>query len=115
MTEIASRRPALADLVSSQRRRHALVCLAGRDDGLALADLAADVAALEHDEGAHDVPHETVERVYLSLYHCHVPKLEDGDVVTHDRDANVVALADGKAKAEEVRRAARQSGIRHRA
>lgn len=115
MTEVASQNPALDDLVSDQRRRYVLRCLTGRNEGLALADLAADVAALERDGNPHEVPPAVVERVYVSLYHCHVPKLEDGDVVTHDRATNVVSLADENAEAEHVRRAVRQSAIRRRA
>lgn len=100
------------ELVTDQRRRNALRCLRERDGGMALADLATDVAAMERDESARDVPPEVVERVYVSLYHCHVPKLEDGDVVEYHQDRNVVSLA---SESERLNSLAAETAIRRRA
>jgi len=83
----------LHDLLSSERRRHALDCLT--DHGpMALPDLADEVAAREHDELLSQVPEDAVLTTYLSLYHTHVPKLQTADVVDYDQDSDLVALAD---------------------
>jgi len=85
-------RSTVHDLLSSERRRHVLDCLA-HHGSLALPDLADEVAAREHDAPLPQVPEDAVLTVYLSLYHTHVPKLADATVVTYDQDRDVVALA----------------------
>lgn len=81
------------DLLASERRRHALACLADHGE-LALSDLADEVAAREHDAALPQVPEDAVLTTYLSLYHTHVPKLEQAAVVRYDQDRDAVALAD---------------------
>lgn len=86
-------RSTLHDLLTSERRRHVLSCLA--DHGrLALPDLADEVAEREHDASLPQVPEDAVLTIYLSLYHTHVPKLAAADVVTYDQDTDRVALVD---------------------
>lgn len=81
------------DLLSEARRRYVLSCLT--DHGtLALPDLADEVADREHDVPLPQVSEETVLRVYLSLYHKHIPKLEQADVVVYDQESDRVALAE---------------------
>lgn len=103
------------ELVSNQRRRYVLQCLTGRDAGMAMADLATDVAALEADADPSEVSPEAVERVYVSLHHCHVPKLVDGDVVECDQERNVVSLASADEETEKVRQITERVAVRRRA
>ncbi|SEW19528.1 DUF7344 domain-containing protein [Halobacterium jilantaiense] len=84
---------ALHDLLSSERRRHALDCLTEHGP-MALPDLADEVADREHDEPLPQVPEDAVLTIYLSLYHTHVPKLQTAGVVDYDQDRDLVALAD---------------------
>jgi len=46
-----------------------------------------------------------VREAYASLHHCHVPRLVEAGVVTHDAERNVVALTD---------RGTRLAGVRDR-
>lgn len=82
------------DVLAHGRRRHVLRCLQTYGDRMALADLADEVAVREHGEPITDVPAETVKQVYLSLYHRHVPKLEDAGVVTYSQQRDAVALTE---------------------
>jgi hypothetical protein len=50
----------------------------------ALTDLATKVAAWEMDVSDHAVGGDRHERVYLSLYHAHVPRLAGEGIVTFD-------------------------------
>jgi len=84
-------RSTLHDLLSSERRRHALGCLEEHGP-MALPDLADEVAEREHDALLPQVPEDAVLTTYLSLYHTHVPKLAEADVVSYDQDRDVVAL-----------------------
>jgi|AntRauMinimDraft_4_1070384.scaffolds.fasta_scaffold00423_12 hypothetical protein len=82
----------LHDLLSSERRRHVLSCLA-EHGSMALPDLADEVAAREHDAPLPQVPEDAVLTTYLSLYHTHVPKLTGANVVSYNQDRDIVALA----------------------
>lgn len=86
-------RSTLHDLLASERRRHVLDCLCEHGP-TTLPDLAEVVAEREHDDPLPQVPEDAVLTTYLSLYHTHVPKLEDGGVASYDQDRDVVALAD---------------------
>lgn len=81
------------DLLADRRRRRVLDAL--REHGtLTLADVADEVARHENDAPLTDVPDDDVLRIYLSLYHSHIPKLAAQDVVAYDQDRDMVALAE---------------------
>lgn len=75
------------------RRRRAVECLA-RHGSLALPDLADELAVAEHDAPLAAVDPETVKRLYLDLYHSHVPVLEERDLVRYDQAGDRVAITD---------------------
>lgn len=81
------------DVLSNRRRREALRCLAAHDEPMALADLADEVAVAERGGPITDIPAEAVKRVYVSLYHTHVPNLENAGFVRYDQERDLVALA----------------------
>lgn len=82
------------ELLADRRRRYLLECLAEHGYSLTLADLADEVAAREHDCHIADVPEEVVLRIYLTLYHQHVPKLHEAEVVRYHQDRDMVAKGD---------------------
>lgn len=90
----------LFDVLAEQRRRYVLHCLREHATSMTLSDVADEVAALEHETPVDDVPAEAVERIYLSLYHSHVPKLADANVVEYDPERDTVALAENVAQVE---------------
>jgi hypothetical protein len=93
-TELQSTFRALA----SPRRRVALRCLQAHRT-VVLADLAEYVAEREADASVVDIPPERVQRVYFSLYHRHVPALEDADLVRYDQEADVVTVTERTSEA----------------
>lgn len=69
--------------LSHPRRRY--VCyLLGETDSWSLTDLATRIAAWESDAPPRTITDPHKERVYVSLYHLHVPKLVELNVVTFD-------------------------------
>lgn len=82
------------EALSHGYRRFALAALAEPGSALAIADLAADVAAREHDEAIDDLSAEVVTRTRRQLHHVHVPKLDDLGFVEYDRENRVVTLAE---------------------
>ncbi|QRV15066.1 hypothetical protein JMJ58_19495 [Haloterrigena salifodinae] len=65
------------------RRRYLCYTLL-EDSEWSLNDLATKIAAWETDTPEHAVSELQQERVYVSLYHAHVPKLVDEDVIAFD-------------------------------
>ncbi len=79
--------------LANPRRRRALHYLE-RHRELSLATLADEVAECEAGVPLREVDEETVKAVYLSLYHTHVPKLEDAGVVAYDQERDWVRRRD---------------------
>lgn len=81
-------------IFAHHRRRYALRGLRMYEDPMTLADLADEVAIRENEAPITEISAETVKRVYLSLYHTHVPKLEEAGLVQYDQDTDMVALSE---------------------
>jgi DNA-binding transcriptional ArsR family regulator len=80
-------------LLANARRRQVLSYLACHRS-LSLPTLADEVAEGEADVPLRELDGERVRDVYLSLYHTHVPKLEDAGVVTYDQERDWVTRRD---------------------
>lgn len=76
-----------------ERERYVLYCLAEHRI-LALRDLADEVIVWERGTWLPDVPPDERRKLYLSLYHTHVPRLERAGLVEMESDQELVALTD---------------------
>ena len=86
MTEKLSESECFA-LLGSRRRLLAVQILRERcAESLTMRELAEAVAERAHDDPTAAERHE----VHLSLYHTHVPRLEQADVVAYDREGDSV-------------------------
>lgn len=92
---------AIFDLLSNQRRRYALMCLS-EHQSLTLADLAEQVTSREQETSILEIPEEDVLRVYMSLWHAHIPKLAEADVVVYDQERDLVHLGPNAEFVERV-------------
>lgn len=79
------------ELLARGRRRRVLDHLRDADDAIHLAELAEAVAAVEADGDPAD---DHVARVETSLYHAHLPKLDDAGVVQFSTNPGRVSLGD---------------------
>lgn len=61
---------------------------------MALADVATEIASLELPDSDEGPDWELIERIYISLYHRHIPKLDDYGLVEFSMARRTVALAD---------------------
>lgn len=84
-------RDELGDLLADRHRRYVLHCLATSETPMALADLADELVRWETDTLPTAVQ-EQRERVYVSLYHCHLPKLASSGLVSFDINRKLVDL-----------------------
>ena len=81
------------DILRNQRRRDVLLYLVDTEDGTAtLGDLAEHVAAKENEIEPDQLSSKQRKRVYIGLYQCHLPKLDESGVVEYDQDRGTVVL-----------------------
>ena len=83
------------------RRRTTLRVLLDYETPIALADLADEVAVHENETRLEEVSPKEVKRIYLSLYHSHIPKLKEAGFVQYDQDQDLVTLLDAGGKIED--------------
>lgn len=88
--------------LAHQRRRYALQCLGEYENPMALADLADEVAVRENEVSLPEISAEQVKRIYLSLYHAHIPKLEEAALVQYRQDRDQVRLVDNAGRGREL-------------
>lgn len=91
------------ELLSHHRRRYALECLREYENPLPLADLADEVAVRERDAPLPEISPEAVKRIYLSLYHVHIPKLADAAYVHYSQERDAVSLREHSERSEQLR------------
>lgn len=82
------------DLLRHTHRRLLLACLAEHAEPITLPDAAEQVTRSAHGARIENVDPETVRRTYLNLYHTHVPKLVDADVVRYSQESDLIGLTD---------------------
>ncbi|ELZ84753.1 hypothetical protein C453_12081 [Haloferax elongans ATCC BAA-1513] len=96
MTELS--KDELFRILSNSRRRQIIYFLHREGDALSLKELAAMVAARENGTAVEEVTDEERQRVYISLYQTHLPKLESADLVNYDDEERTVRLVSDVAR-----------------
>lgn len=81
-------------LLSHSIRLGLLECLNDYDQTLALADASEEIACAVEDKPVQDIDAESIKRIYMSLYHSHIPQLEVHDIVHYNQERDLVALTD---------------------
>jgi hypothetical protein len=82
----------LFELLSNSRRRAVLYVLYTRGRETPLSELVDEVARLDRDGPERSVSDPERNRVYVSLYQTHLPKLDGHGLVTFDTDDRTVSL-----------------------
>lgn len=77
-------------ILQTRRRRDVLRYLRDADGPVELRDLAEQVAAWEHGTTVDGLSSGQRQRVYISLYQSHLPKLDNRGIVTYDKDRGLV-------------------------
>lgn len=92
--EIASHHSLSKDTIfhvlQAQRRRLTLQYLQDRTDTVALRDLADQVAAWENETTVEQLSSAERQRVYISLYQTHLPKLDTEEIIKYDKNRGEV-------------------------
>lgn len=82
------------DVLRNSRRRAALTYLLEAEEPVTLRDLTKRVAAAEYEVDVEAVSSDQHKRVYTGLYQCHLPRLDDFDVIDFDREEKTVRTGD---------------------
>ncbi len=86
------------EVLKNSRRRETLHYLADNDGKSSLSDLAEHIAALENDTTVAAISSSQRKRVYVGLYQCHLPKMDDMDIIDFDQNRGTVVLSTNAAQ-----------------
>lgn len=83
------------ELLKNQRRRRVIKFLKEQDDGVTTLDVLAEhIAALENDIDVSQLSSSQRKRVYIGLYQCHLPKMDDFGVIEYQKNRGIIELQD---------------------
>ncbi len=82
------------EVLKNERRRRVLKFLCEHPETVSLSDLAEHIAAIENDKPETALSSQERKRVYVGLYQCHLPKMDDTNVIDFNGDRGTVALGD---------------------
>lgn len=92
----------LYEVLSDSRRRFVLACLDEYATPMALSDIADELAVREHGAPITEIEAEEVKSVYVSLYHVHVPKMEDAGLIEYSQEQDAVVLTESADELPEL-------------
>ncbi|GAB7018201.1 DUF7344 domain-containing protein [Halostagnicola bangensis] len=79
------------ELLTDQRRRLFLEVMQNYGESITLPDAAEEVAKREAGQPVSELPAQRVANVYISLYHDHLPRLVEFDLVEYNQDRDLVS------------------------
>lgn len=81
------------ELLKNSRRREVIDYLLTNTDGNArLDELAEHIAAKENDIEQSQLSSDQRKRVYIGLYQCHLPKMDDMGIIDFEKNRGTIAL-----------------------
>lgn len=80
------------EILHVSRRREVLHYLEENDGKAALDELAEFIAAKENGVEEWELTSSQRKRVYIGLYQCHLPKMDDAGVIDYDQPRGTVEL-----------------------
>ena len=79
-------------LLANERRRHTLTYLTECENPTTLSNLAEHIASLENGKPVDALSSSERKRVYVSLYQCHLPKMDDTNVIDYNQSRGTIEL-----------------------
>ncbi|RLM54050.1 hypothetical protein DVK02_11530 [Halobellus sp. Atlit-31R] len=67
-----------------------LYALEARDGSTTLSDLAEHIGGIENDKSPQALSAQERKRVYVGLYQCHLPKMDDAGAIEFDKNRGTV-------------------------
>lgn len=85
----------LFELLKNRRRRDAIDYLTANDGRATLSDMAERIAGWENDLPVEHINSKQRKRVYISLYQCHLPKMDRAGIIDFDKNRGTIELNRG--------------------
>jgi len=82
------------EILKNRRRRDILQYLWRHEGTANIGELAEHIAALENDIEVAALSSSQRKRVYIGLYQCHLPKMDDAGIVEFDKHRGTVELCE---------------------
>lgn len=92
--EVALSQDALFSLLSHTYRSTLLKILNEHEQPKPLADISEEVASAVTGGPVQNADPEEIDRIYLDLYHTHVPKLAEADAVRYNQEDDLIVLTE---------------------
>ncbi|WP_436910139.1 DUF7344 domain-containing protein [Halosimplex marinum] len=89
------------EILKNERRRTVLHYLREHGGTVSLGELAEHVAAVENDTTVAQVTSNERKCVYVGLYQCHLPKMDDMDIVEFNQNRGRISLGPNAAQLYE--------------
>ena len=80
------------EILKNSRRRQALLYLKENGGDASLGELAEHIAAIENDCSPRAISSSQRKRVYVGLYQCHLPKMDDMHIVDFEKNRGTIEL-----------------------
>jgi DNA-binding transcriptional ArsR family regulator len=81
------------EILKNRRRRLVLEYLRDVEE-TTIGELAEHIAAIENDTTVQQLNAQQRKRVYIGLYQCHLPKMDDAGVVEFNQDRGRIAVGE---------------------
>ena len=88
------------EILKNQRRREVLAYLRESETEVTLGEVAEHIAAIENDTTVDAISSSERKRVYVGLYQCHLPKMDDMNIVSFNQNRGRIELAENAAQLE---------------
>jgi hypothetical protein len=82
------------EVLKNERRRRVIEYLRTNDEPADLGAVAEYIAALENDKDEKLITYAERKRVYVGLYQCHLPKMDDMGVIKFNRARGRIEMTD---------------------
>ncbi|MFW5934478.1 MAG: DUF7344 domain-containing protein, partial [Halolamina sp.] len=79
------------EILRNRRRQLVLEFLRDREESATIGELAEHIAAIENDTTVRQLNAQQRKRVYIGLYQCHLPKMDDVDVIEFNQSRGHIA------------------------
>lgn len=78
------------DVLRNQRRRLVMEAIEEENGQTTLSDLAERIGGIENDKPPNALNAQERKRVYVGLYQCHLPRMDDADAIEFDKNRGTV-------------------------
>lgn len=78
------------DILRNERRRRVLKHLDDDDGRATLGEMAERLAAIENDKPESQITSQERKRLYVGLYQCHLPRMDESGAIAFDDDRGTI-------------------------